>query len=255
MRIRRRYLAGAGALVAVAAAAAAVALFLGLSGGSGSGSSSSADPVVNQYAAKFICGALQGQADPFSTSFQAQPLAPGYYHTDINVHNANNPSTNTTPPQPIPVYVQKKVVVTPLDIIAPPPQTSQFEIIGNPTPRERLTMGPDTAFEVDCAAINNLIQTTLPAGGINPCAPTPNNPVGFCKGYVVIEATSQILSGTTNITLPAQLDVTNVITLTNQTVNTGGTVTTTPVSMDFEYVTGKRVFYPCWSNTSSPPCP
>lgn len=250
MKLRGRYLAGV-AGVLVVAIAAAVGLFLGLHGGSGSGGEASAnDPVVTQYSAKFICGSLIGQPDPFATAGVAQPLAPGVYHTDINVHNSSNPFLNLTPPAPATVYVQKKVVVTPLDVINLNGTPSQFEIVGSPTQRERLSLQDDQAFEIDCAAINDLINKQLPAGQVNPCAPTSANPNGFCKGYVVIEAATQVLGA--NTVVPAQLDVTNVVTLSQQP---GPTTQPQPVSLDFEYVTGKRIFYPCWSNTATPPCP
>ena len=248
MKVRRLYLAG-GAGVVVAVAAAAVGLFLGLGGGAG-GAANAYDPFVNQYTAKFLCGTIApdaaGMPDPFT-----QPLAPGVYHTDINVHNASNPNINVIPPQPAVVYIQKKVVATPLDILLPAPQQSVFEIIGSPTLRERLTLNADEAFQIDCAAISDLLAKLSPAGTTNPCLAAAGT-TGFCKGEVVIEGATQISTNPNFPLTPAQLDVTDIITVTQLP---SAVAQSQPVSLDFEYVTPKRVFYPCWSNTAPTPCP
>ncbi len=144
--------------------------------------SAAKDPNINQYSAKFICGTVPSPADEF------KPLAPGLYNTEINIHNAND----------FPVTIQKKVV--------PEPRPEQ---LGLPSQRFTLSMAPDSVFQMDCKDIRGIWGST----GL-PC-PVPSSGafpgLNLCKGYAVIEAGSTP-PGTTAI-VPAQLDVTDVITV------------------------------------------
>lgn len=173
-----------------------------------------ADPYVFQYAGEFLCGQITGGTGATG------PLGPGVYNTEISIHNAN-----TTP-----VFIQKKGVP-----LLPNEQP------GGPTPRVRLNVDSDGAFQADC----NDIQSNPALAGA--CIPfVPGAP--FCKGYLIVEgARSFVNPATGQVTLlPAQLDMTVTTTVTNPT--------TGDVSIDVRIPTGKAVSYPCWSNTA-PVCP
>jgi hypothetical protein len=93
-----------------------------------------------QYAAKFVCGKSVGEA-----------VAPGAYFTAVNVHN---PSDNT-------VRFRKKVAVA-LPREKPGAVSRFFDA----------SLGPDEAFEIDCADILKHAETS------------PR----FLKGFVVVES-------------------------------------------------------------------
>jgi hypothetical protein len=173
------------------------------------------DPYVFQYSGEFLCGQIPQV--PGGTPFY---LGPGFYNTEISIHNPNN--------DPV-VYLQKKVV--PL----PPPEQE-----GQPTPRRYEALHPDGAKQIDCTDI----QTFFPAGQI--CALNPQLP-NFCKGYVVVEGAKQIQNPFGVILIPAQLDVTVTITVTSPATND---VQTMEVTTPFP----KIVSYPCWSAVP-PVCP
>ena len=96
------------------------------------------------HSAKFVCG----------TAVSGDPVVPGDYQTAINVHNF---TANT-------VGFDKKAVQALPEGVLPQPPPSQWE---------PASLGPDYAFEIDCAEI---AQWLWPGGG----APT------FYKGFVVI---------------------------------------------------------------------
>ena len=177
---------------------------------------SGSDPFVIQYSGEFLCGQIP--------STVAGPLGPGIYNTDIAVHN---PATDPV------VYIQKKAVPLP-----PSAATGAPETLGSPTSRKYPSMGPDTAFELDC---QDILTEFGPA-----CVPTPGT--NFCKGYLVVEAAKPAPTSAGNPPLiPTLLDVTVTTTVTNP--STGDTHMT--VANPLPHL----VAYPCWSNTAVPPCP
>lgn len=177
MRLQRLQVAGIVALIGVAVA------LVGLFGmeDEARGNHGPVHP-VNQYAAKFMCGGID---HPVSA---AEPLAPGFYHTAVNIHNPNN----------FPVIIQKKAVVA----LREPLQ-------GRPSARQLHTLQPDGAMDVDCAEIAVILGPPNPAW--DTC---PLDPLGlisdFCKGYLVVEAATATANGGN---VPQLLDVTNVVTV------------------------------------------
>ena len=138
--------------------------------------------IVNQYAAKFLCGEIPSPASP------SQILAPGVYNTAVNIHNPNN----------FDVTIQKKAVISAIE-----PQQ------GLPGQRATHTLKPDASMEVDCHEIVNLLANATPA-----CtAPVPPVSPLFCKGYLVTEAARQVFDDGKVKYRPAQLDVTDIITV------------------------------------------
>ncbi len=176
-------------------------------------SAAGSDPYVFQYAGEFLCGQI-------GAAGATGPLGPGIYNTEISIHNANA----------VPVLIQKKAVP-----LLPNEQPS------GPTPRVRLNVDSDGAFQADCSELQ--ANTVLP-GACVPFLPGSN----FCKGYLVVEGGKPYVNPATGATtvLPAQLDMTVTTTVTNPT--------TGDVSIDVRLPQGKAVNYPCWSNTA-PVCP
>src|SRR6266581_6137732 len=201
MKVEKGLLALVWGMLIVTVAAAGVSA---ARGDQPAGSLGRPDPVVSQYAGEFICGSVPPGI--FGV------LGPGDYRTEISVHNANN----------FPVFIQKKVV--PL----PPPENT-----GLPTPRRVLTMGPDTAFHMDCADFLSF----FPAGAV--CPPASVDNPELCKGYAVVEAATQQQAGTVPTIVPAQLDVTVTTTVTNPA--------TLDTKLNSLLLSRKIVNYPCWS--------
>ncbi|MGA9771554.1 MAG: hypothetical protein WBV94_21150 [Blastocatellia bacterium] len=115
-------------------------------------------PFLFEYAVKFVCG-------PAPTT---GVVAPGRYFTAINVHNPQNQTAS----------FRKKVAVA-LPKQQPGPVT-QFV---------PATLGPDQAFEIDCADVRDLL------GPIN---------TAFVKGFVVVQS-------------PVELDIVAVYTASGST--------------------------------------
>lgn len=115
------------------------------------------------YSAKFVCGSL----DPFFEEYQ--PVAEGFYWTDINIHNFWDPGVETNATQ-----VYKKIV------LAPPARA--FEDPEVPVPPEILwiesefTLDDDRGFQLDCVEIWDVVYDYH--GSEWPLEPT--------KGYAVI---------------------------------------------------------------------
>jgi len=187
------------------------------------------DPFVNQYAGEFLCGDASLLTFPGFTP----PLGPGFYNTEISIHNANS----------VPALIQKKAV--PMPLVTP-------EQIGLPTQRLYFQIPPDAAFQTDCTDIMNQF---FPAASPLTCNgfPVPQPPNAFCKGYLVVEGGKQLASG---FIVPAPLDMTIAITVTGP--GPGGLTVTS--SLDFELQPGRPIQYlptlPCPSGWSIvPPCP
>jgi hypothetical protein len=125
-----------------------------------------------QYAVKFICGKSDGEI-----------LAPGVYFTAINVHN----------PHYAPVTFRKKVAIA-----------LPGEKPGKVSGFFRARLGPDEAFEIDCADIRKHAESDE----------------RFIKGFVVIES-------------PVELDVVAVYTASGAT----GQIET----LDIERVSPRRL--------------
>jgi hypothetical protein len=189
MRPGKRLLLG-GSFSVVVALLAFLAFFLldGFGGGSAaSGSTVAADPGINQYSAKFLCGTIASPASPLST------LAPGTYNTAVNIHNPNN----------FAVTIQKKAVVAVEENQPQPPVN-----YGSPGTRTTAeVLPPDTSMEVDCSDVRDLTSTAQPTCAV--AFPPPGAVAGFCKGFVVVEA-ARVLPAAT---FPAQLDVVGILTV------------------------------------------
>jgi hypothetical protein len=148
------------------------------------------EDLLDTYPTKFVCGSLSGTSE--------DPLVPGLYLTAINVHNPNK----------FTVQLEKKVVLAGPEDYEPYP----------PTGFVPFTLGPDQAFEIDCADIVDLLTDA----GIMP-------EVSFIKGFVVVAA-------------PAELDVVGVYATTEEkTIGANGGV---GVSLDIEPVTKQLVAAP-----------
>jgi hypothetical protein len=188
MRQRKRLLLGGSASVMVALVAL-LAFFLagGFGGSATAGSSASAaDPAINQYSAKFLCGTIASPATGLNT------LAPGVYNTAVNIHNPNN----------FDVTIQKKAVVA---VEENTMQGSPPANYGRPGTRTTAEILPaDTSMEVDCSDIAGLTSSANP-----PCPGFGLPPSGFCKGFVVVEAARVNAAAT----FPAQLDVVGILTV------------------------------------------
>ncbi|MDO8614122.1 MAG: DUF11 domain-containing protein [Dehalococcoidia bacterium] len=139
---------------------------------------------VNQYASKFLCGVIPSPASP------AQVLAPGVYNTAVNIHNSND----------FDVVLQKKAVLS-LPESGTPNQ-------GLPGLRRTEILRPDASMEVDCTEINALLASANP-----PCVSALPGALPFCKGYMVTEAAQIINTPQGPKAVPAQIDVTDIITI------------------------------------------
>lgn len=117
----------------------------GRTGGRGSG--------AFQYVVKFVCGELTLTNNP-------EELAPGFYYTDINIHNPNDQT----------VKFRKKVA---LDGTKP-------QHHGLKTSPVDVSLGADEALEVNCTDIFRLLQLA----GIGSGPVSFNNQ--YIKGFVVI---------------------------------------------------------------------
>ena len=102
-----------------------------------------------QYPAKVICGEFREQGEP---------LAPGFYVTEINIYNPNEH----------PVLLRKQLAVA-----IPPGGQQEGEIYREP----EHPLGPGRALAVDCRYLGRLIQP----------APGP-----FFVGFLVVETTDSV---------------------------------------------------------------
>ena len=110
-----------------------------------------------QYVVKFVCGVVVNAAD--------QELAPGYYYTDINIHNPNDET----------VKFRKKVALDGFEPQQHGLKTSPVEVI----------LGADEALEINCTDIVRL----LVGSGINVGGFLINDPylTGIVlEGFVVL---------------------------------------------------------------------
>ena len=116
------------------------------------------------YAVKFICNIGQDPNEALQIG-----LAPGFYYTDINVHNPSYSITSAN--------IEKKfVVATPED---PNQGITQPQIIqADPTPYalREVILRPDAAMRIDCNDILAVLHSKSPA------AP----PMTTAKGFVMI---------------------------------------------------------------------
>ncbi|MDO8614123.1 MAG: hypothetical protein Q7T33_00105 [Dehalococcoidia bacterium] len=180
----RRFLFGGtgSVLVMLLVAMALLVVMQPSTGGAQAGSTTA----VNQYASKFLCGVISSPASP------AQILAPGVYNTAVNIHNPNN----------FDVTIQKKAVVSVPESVQPPALNQ-----GLPGQRATHILKPDASMEVDCSEIAALAASAQP-----PCTGAAGA-VGFCKGYLVVEAAFPQTVGGQVKYFAAQLDVTDILTI------------------------------------------
>ena len=152
-----------------------------------------ASPARYSYAIKFLCNLNNP-----NTAVLEMGLAPGYYFTDINVHN--------------PSYLIHNDTLLVKFVLATPEPTSQAGtkipfVPADPTPYalQTVKLGPDAAIRIDCREI---ISVLFPAS-----AGTVS--IQHAKGFVIIYTTKPI-------TAPGLLDVwaeyttTGVFTCTDQ---------------------------------------
>ena len=186
-------LGGLGTALLILGAAVAVLLLAGVRPGGATHVPNAPAHAVNQYSAKFLCGLITQEADPF------KPLAPGTYNTAINIHNPND----------FQVTIQKKAVIS-------VPERNGFPF-GQPGARVTELLNPDASMEIDCTDVLLLLNGGPGGGGaVPPCGPTSPPPVlwsDFCKGYVVIEAARIVIGPVVSSGVPAQLDVTDILTV------------------------------------------
>ena len=181
--IRNRFILG-GLGTALVVSMAALAVLIG--GYAGTSAQVGTKAAVNQYASKYLCGAI---SSPASAS---QVLAPGVYNTAINIHNPNNFN----------VTLQKKAVVS-----------AQEPAQGMPGGRVTEVLQPDASMEVDCSQIDNLLAGPPPANPACSSIGGAGLPPSFCKGYMVTEAAQIINTPQGPQAIPAQIDVTDIITV------------------------------------------
>jgi hypothetical protein len=118
-------------------------------------------PVQNVflYSVKFLCGLQSIQSTQFKPP--AEPaVKPGNYATSINVHNYH--ATNAC-------LAKKAAIAGPESV----------DVRGQVSPFRGFTLGPDDAFEIDCADIVSLfpVGTALPS---------------FIEGFVEIQSRTQL---------------------------------------------------------------
>jgi len=92
------------------------------------------------FAVKFLCN-----LSPSPSAASTIGLEPGFYQTDINIHNPSFSKASVT-------LAEKFVVATP-ENVGPPPD-NQF-VPANPSPYviRWVTLGPDAAVRIDCSQI------------------------------------------------------------------------------------------------------
>jgi len=199
---RRRLLAtGAAALVLLTTLATAYAI--------GIPTGFPASPLRYDYAVKFIC-------EPASVDIGSNPvqtiandpqnaknlgLAPGFYYTDINIHN---PSYDTATVN----LVLKFVIALPEDpnfgVSPSSPQQVTYNN-GEAYSLRYVSLGPDAAVRIDCSSILNALATD---------APRSCGTCSLAKGFVVIyptgcppPASSAVVPPCKTISNNSQLDV------------------------------------------------
>jgi hypothetical protein len=129
---------------------AAIAIMLGASGANGQTPAPAPAPQLYEYAVKFVCGRAG------SVQGLLPPVAPGFYFTDINVHNPNSGTIE---------FKKKFAVAFPNQKAGP---VSQF--FG-------AVLKSDEAFSVDCGEITKKLN--LP-------------PLNFVTGFAVFQTAREI---------------------------------------------------------------
>lgn len=194
-RPKKKTVVFSGLVVAlVAAIAGGALLFTQVQSGSASHIQSSPAHSVNQYSSKFLCGTILSPASALGSV-----LAPGVYNTAVNIHNAND----------FAVTIQKKAVISVPESTLPPSLNQ-----GLPSGRRNEILQPDASMEVDCAEIVNILNNSSPPAQPGCQLGLPGT-TDFCKGYLVVEAARiyQPVAGGLFYGVPAQLDVTNILTV------------------------------------------
>ncbi|MGD0477400.1 MAG: hypothetical protein ABSB29_04430 [Nitrososphaerales archaeon] len=108
------------------------------------------------YSIKFICNAL----NPYDA--QGLGLAPGFYYTDINVHN--------------PSFAKHNATITQKLVVALPDASPSIPYVGaspNPYLVIPVTLGTDAAMRLDCTYIMSLLQVPQPS-------------LTYAKGFVIL---------------------------------------------------------------------
>lgn len=108
-------------------------------------------PQLFEYAVKFVCNRA-----PVSTAQAPVPVAPGFYHTAINVHN----------PNPGPIEFRKKFA-----------QALPFQKPGKVTDLVGAVLKSDEAFDVECMEITKRL-------GLSPGT--------FATGFVVFQTAREL---------------------------------------------------------------
>jgi hypothetical protein len=126
-----------------------------------------------EYAVKFICNTGTTASD--ASAAQGIGLEPGFYQTDINVHNPSTFKIN----EPI---VKKFILAIPEDNKPPPYQQVVNAIPSAPNYAARWAiLSPDAAIRLDCSEILAVLSVISP--GIN---------LRVAKGFVIIYSVDQL---------------------------------------------------------------
>jgi len=126
------------------------------------------------YAVKFLCNT--GSSASAATTIG---LEPGFYQTDINIHN---PSYSRTA---VPIQM-KFVLATPLSSsLGPPPATQIVPAVPSPYVLRQALLEPDAAMRLDCTEILALF-------------PSPA-PLTVAKGFVIIYSDKSDAKGSLDV--------------------------------------------------------
>ncbi len=149
---------------------------------------SGACPALSVFKVKFVCN----QSPPAkSSAVIALGLEPGFYDTDINIHNPSFLNTNVT-------LVEKFIVAVgqSQDIKYSPPNILVVPAVPTPYVIRAVTLEPDAAVRISCGPILAYLRTNSALASENTCgvpltsAVTGTPPVfkglSTCKGFVMI---------------------------------------------------------------------
>ncbi len=115
------------------------------------------------YTVKFLCNNATNATAAWSIG-----LEPGFYDTDINIHNPSYSTTNAS-------IVKKFVLAIPENSSLGPPPATQI-LPANPSPYvlRQAILEPDAAMRLDCREILTVLSTL------------GTRPLQVAKGFVII---------------------------------------------------------------------
>lgn len=135
------------------------------------------------FAVKFVCNVWSGKQGSASAAQQLS-LEPGFYDTDINIHNPSYMTSNVT-------FTEKFIVAMPQNIgLGSPPDEQQVSPVPSPYALRTITLEPDAAIRLDCSQILAYLAASSADQGTTVCGIPGDIPIHTplytCKGYVMI---------------------------------------------------------------------